>query len=259
MKNLKLKIKYMSDNHQEFGSHFPEYYSKDTNLYNIFVIAGDFSNFNSPILLKELAELIAPKPLLYVTGNHDYYHSNRVAVDKNFKMLDEEVENFHFLNHNVLNFMGVNFIGCTGWQNIEGYNSYDHPINDFNLISDHPKNIHRWGKEDHEFLESSLKEYKNTPMVIVTHVPPISDCVDKTDSYFNDTRKMADSYHNNYENLIIEYKPILWIHGHMHNAYHEKFHKTMITRNPFGYMHYKKRKNAKFDLNRVININVKEK
>jgi len=45
--NKLLRIKFMSDLHQEFNSPTFDHYATLTDLYDIFIIAGDGSNCNS--------------------------------------------------------------------------------------------------------------------------------------------------------------------------------------------------------------------
>lgn len=252
----RVRMNIMSDLHMEFGSPSPEYYSDNLDKYDIFIIAGDISNNNSPEKLRELADLIAPKKLVYVTGNHDYYRSSRKIIDAELEKLNSKIDNFIFLNHKVINIMGVNFVGCTGWQNYKDYNSYDFHINDFNMISDHEENIHKWGEEDYNFLHRSLIKLHKKPVVVITHVPPSPFVLDLTEESFREEPLFIHAYSNNYDELIKVYNPILWICGHAHDSFNKVLHKTRIVRNSYGYHGMKHRNNPDFTKSKIVNINL---
>lgn len=197
-----------------------------------------------------------PKKLVYVTGNHDYYRSSRKSIDAELEKLNNKIYNFIFLNHKVINIMGVNFVGCTGWQNYKGYNSYDFHINDFHMIADHEENIHKWGEEDYNFLQSSLIKLHNKPVVVITHVPPCPFALDLTEESFKEEPLFIHAYSNNYDELIKAYNPILWVCGHAHDSFNNVLHKTRILRNSYGYHGMQHRNNSQFNKYKIVNINL---
>lgn len=256
-----VSFKIMSDLHMEFGSPTIDSGFYDTNNdedCDVIIIAGDISNNDSPEKLQLFAKHIYPKPLLYVTGNHDYYRSSRKEIDKTLEDMCESIENFYFINHKIFMLNDLYIIGCTGWQNIAGYNSHDYPLNDFGLISDHETNIETWGKEDRFYLEETFNELKNKPVIVITHLPPVVFAINPKDSYYKGSRKMVDAYYNTYDDIIIREKPIAWICGHVHDSFEGNFHDTRIYRNAYGYQGHK-RQNKLFDKNKIIKINTDTK
>jgi Icc-related predicted phosphoesterase len=230
----------MSDLHQEFKSPTFDHYATLTELYDIFIIAGDGSNCSSIIQIENLANAIAPKPLLYVTGNHDYYHSDRGSVDDAFYHLQDCVKNFYFLNHAVVDLGSHVIIGATGWQYFSGFNVNNYPMNDFRLISDHSKSIEHWYRDDRNFLWETLKDYQNedVKVVVVTHVPPCRAAINLEANEAVDKLQygMLRAYHNNYGDMIKRFEPDLWLCGHMHDSHDCMVHNTRVVRNAHGYM-----------------------
>lgn len=255
--NKLLRIKFMSDLHQEFNSPTFDHYATLTDLYDIFIIAGDGSNCNSIIEIEKLANAIAPKSLLYVTGNHDYYHSDRATIDDAFYHLQDCIDNFYFLNHGIIDLGTHVVIGCTGWQYFNGYNIDNYPMNDFKLIDDHAKSIEFWYNDDRNFLKETLKNFQNedVKMIVVTHVPPCKSAIDLSSKEAVDKIRygMLKAYHNNYDDLIKKYEPALWLCGHMHNSFDGMVHNTRVVRNAHGYFG-SERLNKEFNEHLIIEV-----
>lgn len=254
-----LKIKFMSDLHGEFDSPSPTEYI-DGN-YDIFIIAGDCNTgrFDKTLItIKELAIAIAPKKLLYVTGNHDYYHNDRGYIDDGFDKLTKELDNFIFLNHAVVEVGKYTIIGCTGWQNHENFNSTNYPLNDFRIIADHPRSVKFWGEDDKQFLEDAFEEIKTknpkSKIVVVTHVPPCIEAIDPSSKEARNKKGYLAAYYNTYSDLIKKYKPTLWLCGHMHDSIDKMLdNKTRIVRNAYGY-YGSYRKNSKFNKDLILEV-----
>ena len=98
-----IKIAIHSDLHLEFEKNIP-----DISQADIVILAGDISPS-----LKDLhnlyLELQTQKeiPILYIPGNHDYYHSSMTEVNKNLKLMDNQNENFYMMNNRKLTFLDI--------------------------------------------------------------------------------------------------------------------------------------------------------
>ncbi|MBI4139988.1 metallophosphoesterase [Candidatus Woesearchaeota archaeon] len=113
---------------------------------DIVVCCGDFT-----VCERNIIELLSrfdkfPVPVFLVHGNHE---SEAVVKD-----LCSGLKNVKFLHKNILNFNGVYFVGWGGG----GFSRRD-------------KNFEVWWKSK----EKSIK----SPIVLVTHAPPLGTCLDE--------------------------------------------------------------------------------
>ena len=235
-----MKILIISDIHCEFGSNFRSIIDKDQE-FDALVMAGDVSiSVRLDVILKEICDFISPKKLFYVTGNHDHYYSNYADVEDLLLKLQDDCDNFVLLNSNVIecefNNEKIYFIGATGWQTKSHFTKDNFPsMNDFRKIKEHNILVQTMGALDKQFLEESLEEYKNKKVVVVTHIPPTEQ------SYYADSKEVSDkgyyldAYFNDWDKLIVNYSPALWICGHLHDSYDGMYNNTRIVRNAYGY------------------------
>ncbi len=77
------------------------FYRKLTsNNPDLVVITGDISEGRLlPFHLRELAQACAPRPIYFVLGNHDFYGSSFVQIDRVVSRVCHEHENLHHLGH----------------------------------------------------------------------------------------------------------------------------------------------------------------
>ena len=238
-----MKLKIFSDLHCEFGSiHLiDELFNDDVDYY---VIAGDLTN--SKMIKNLLFEInkITNHPVIYVPGNHEYYHSQKQYIDNELKEFKNT--NIIVLNDDVHIDNDFVFIGGTGWWS-GGITSYHiSAMNDFSLIYDIKFNDNgcKWGKKTKKFFQNSLRKYKDKRMICITHNMPSDRCVhiDYVGSPLNVCFAM------NYDDLIEDYKPELWICGHTHDTINMMLFDTRILCNPYGYYPYQENKYFKNDL-----------
>jgi Icc-related predicted phosphoesterase len=250
-----MKIRYLSDLHFEFLTNSAEDYADIGKDVSVVIIAGDIDssecNYQN---LKELSRLISPKPLLYVSGNHDYYHSSKPKVNSKLSKLSNEIDNFYFLNRDVLKIKDVVFIGCTGWQSFPEYDDIMYyMMNDFRLIKNHNNDVYLYGQDDLCFLKNKLEKFINEKTVVITHVIPTPNAINWHTPEVNTKYKYIHAYYNEWDDLIKEFSPNVWICGHCHDSFDKKVYNTRIVRNALGYLNYK-RWNAEFDKFKYINV-----
>ena len=103
------KIQIMSDIHTEFGNTIPPVQDVD-----IAICAGDLGVYK-PSLLKDLKETWSnAKHVVYVPGNHEYYHQ---VMDKTQEKMQEDCNEvgIHYLNPGHIDLDGVLVVGATLW------------------------------------------------------------------------------------------------------------------------------------------------
>ena len=90
--------------------------------------------------------------------------------------------------------------------------------------------IHNF-EESIEFLECSLRKYKNKPVVVVTHFAPLPHCVHE--KYAHDT--LNAYFANDLSWMFEKYKNIrLWCHGHIHTPVDFVYKGVRVIACPFG-------------------------
>lgn len=103
-------------------------------------------------------------------------------------------------------------------------------------------------KKSVSFLHNQLAKPFNGSTVVMTHHAPLLSSllfsgyapIDENNQFldffnlkFRETKNA--SYASDLSFLIKEFKPNLWLHGHLHNGAHYAYEKTSIISNPIGY------------------------
>ena len=247
-----MKIQVVSDLHNEFGVMSKNYEQMIDTPADVLVLAGDIGNHDSIIpLLKDIQEAKGI-PVIYVPGNHEYYGTSRKLLDKKFKAACST--NLQILMEKEIMLGGVAFIGSTGWWDGSGGHlgqQVKHGLNDFRMIHDVAENGDGvwWGQKAKCFIDGRLYFHRaNNPdmkRVVITHHFPHHRSI--MPAFVGSALNVC--FYNAWEDLIKEYRPELWIHGHTHGGFdyvvkdndghpHEDIVDDRVTRivcNPQGY------------------------
>lgn len=223
-----MNIQIMSDLHFEFhrdgGKSFLD--SLDTEEIDLLIIAGDLSASDE---LWQAIQLVCSKYLvniLYVPGNHEYYKSSFETIDS--MLLKMSYDNFKILNPGLVEYEGQRFLGSTLWFPFD-YRTigYEMSLNDFIHIEDFRKHVYHKNGEMVRFFQENLKEGD----IVITHHAPSFMSVGAQYK----TSPLNAFFVCDMEKLILERKPKLWIHGHMHDSKNYMIGETRVVCNPFGY------------------------
>jgi len=229
-----LRIQFFSDMHLEFGG--CELEIEPT--ADVIVAAGDIGLGLDGVLWLEHA----PKPVIYVAGNHEYYGGDLVYTrDKIAAATDGQP--VYFLNNAVVVIRGVRFLGSTLWTDFGGADpvlmkmASDY-MNDYNQISYQgevltPERILEVHQRARKWLFSELEQHFDGPTVVVTHHAPTPW------SWRGDPDSpMRHTYCNSLEPLLSAYDIDLWIHGHIHWVSDYRSEGIRVVCNPRGYTGY---------------------
>jgi Icc-related predicted phosphoesterase len=243
-----MKILIASDLHLEFIKFDHERYidmvlGSDKN--GCLVLAGDISTVPS---LEFVLRIICSKfkHVLYVPGNHEYYGCSIDLVNKLLSGLD--IANLHVLNRKSVEIESINFIGCTLWSDFDNNNPLSKMdcqagVNDFSVIkhftTDDAVLIHRFHRL---FIDSELR--KNSRSVVITHHAPSYQSIKPQYRHERTNGAFASSL----DELIYEYQPLLWIHGHTHTTFDYSMDRTRVICNPYGYPDYTNTHYSKLEL-----------
>ncbi|MNK78654.1 3',5'-cyclic adenosine monophosphate phosphodiesterase CpdA [compost metagenome] len=233
-----MRIQIISDLHQEFGFSTLNYEKAD-----LVVLAGDVN-----LGLKGISWIkahIPDKPVLYVLGNHEYYKG---AYPKTLHQIAAAAagSNVQVLENERFELNGIRFHGATLWTD---FSLFGNPVeygmicqgkmNDYRLIRRDPSyarlrtidtyKIHQFSKR---WLQNSLAESAGYKNVVITHHAPSIRSVPLA----YQTDPLTAAYASNLEELIEQYQPSYWIHGHIHTPVRYQIGTTEIICNPHGYL-----------------------
>lgn len=233
-----MKIKIISDLHQEFGISDFDFSNAD-----LIILAGDTNLGTKGI--EWVKRNIPDKPVIYILGNHEYYKG---SYPKTLNKILEASKNSNVsvLENNMVEFEGIRFHGATMWTD---FSLYGNPVesgiicqakmNDYVQIRRDPAysklrtidtyQIHQKSKS---WLQKSLKESRGYKNVVITHHAPSLQSI--PEHYRDDI--LSSAYASNLEDVILEHQPLYWIHGHIHTPTRYTIGNTEIICNPHGYL-----------------------
>ncbi len=227
-----MRLGISSDQHLEFVSSYKqivaelEQYEKDVDVH---IIAGDLLCLRDKVKAKFVFDWFSDhfNHVLYIKGNHCSYGSSIKETEE--IAINLAKENFHVLGQSEPQFHleGLNFIGNTLWFPYQSSNSqYERYMTDFQVISD-IQSVY----QIHEETKKRFWSLVDNNTILVTHHLPSHLCTHP---------KYVGSYLNRFfvgdiEDLILEKKPRLQVHGHSHEPLDIMIGSTRVIRNPVGY------------------------
>ena len=248
-----MKLHILSDLHLEFpkAKHHIPHVNAD-----ILVLAGDIH-----VGTKAISWLTALKindrydKVIYIPGNHEYYHQTVSQVDQG--LLDRTLErssNIYCANPGILYYDDVKISYCTLWTDFEGgsiqsMQACRRGMSDFHVINNgkfDPKDAAKIFSHHKTFLEESIthgKEYRK--QVVITHHLPSHRSVNP----FFAGSSINGGFVSDVEDLMEDVD--LWVHGHTHSSFDYNVGDCRVVCNPRGYPHSP---NYDFNPNLVIEI-----
>lgn len=265
-----MKIQVVSDLHIEMKPYALHRHADA----DVLVLAGDIialqNNCDKLYHLENIVKHINI-PIVYVTGNHEYYGFGKVKQsNKIIKTLEQKYPHFHFLDNEVWIYNDVEFIGSTLWSDFdlspnrswfaEAVQQY---IADFSqILSDEDPRGRMSGREminlNHvarQFIDMAVRNKNGLKKVVVTHYVPTIESVGEQWK----GNSLNPYFVCNCESLMPGVHT--WIHGHTHCSFdyqlvrkHASGHvlvDTHIVCNPRG---YDKENRNKFDGQKIIEV-----
>lgn len=239
-------VRLISDTHFDFGHDYePLLPPMPGDEETILVVAGDIDigseacdNF-LPAMCYRFAEVI------YVLGNHEFYHNDmtRVAIDVQDMM--NEFPNFIFLDNDTVVLGDVRFIGSTLWTSLGKRNPgsmfyAEKAMADYGLIKRAGKKLTALDTvELHEeavaFIEETLMTPHEGPTIVVTHHLPSYKSVHEM---FKTGTAMGlnPAFFSDLDGIMHDHDIAYWFHGHSHQTVEDyEIAGTKVRMNPCGY------------------------
>lgn len=254
-----MKISLISDLHLDISGHF------EMPGGDVLIIAGDAcearalgKEFHSTKLLDRTPgsypchdffefECAKYDKVFYVMGNHEHYGGKfwktkpelERMVPKNVTVLENQCEEYN----------GVLFVGATLWTDMNKGDGWTMAaikdyMNDYRAITYQypqygtyhkmrPVDTVKMHIESKRYIEQTVKEHTDKPVVVITHMAPTSLSVHET--YKGNWTNAA--YYSDLSNLILDNTNIkAWVHGHVHHPCFYDVGDCRVHCNPRGYL-----------------------
>lgn len=233
-----MKLHILSDLHIEFG----KFDVPETDA-DVLVFAGDIGVGTGG--MEWISSLNINKPMIYVLGNHEYYHHEIGLVDEIKALAPSHV---HVLDKDTVEIEGVRFLGCTLWADFMLFGAEDRVfcmqyakrgMADFSLISMNgnqftPQDSIHIHENNRNWLQDALSiPYAGKTAVITHHFPSPKSIHPR----FKEDM-LTPAFGSDLEAIIQRDKVDLWVHGHTHDIFDYHVNGTRIVCNPRGYVGY---------------------
>jgi len=232
-----MRLHILSDLHLEIGAFEPPKVDAD-----VVVLAGDIHVGLEGV---KWAQIQWPEtPVIYVAGNHEYYHHEVPKLTDKLRQLCAGT-NIHFLENADVMIGGIVFLGCTLWTDFQLAGDApraralaDRGMADYFEINVtgqnrclHPDDTERLHFESRRWLEQQLAKVSSTRTVIVTHHAPSPRSIPP----WHDGSGLNPAFVSNLDTFIEASSVPLWIHGHTHHGVDYRIGNTRVLANQRGY------------------------
>lgn len=246
------KYKLISDVHLDIkGSEYIEFDLEEDDSDTILILSGDICEVSrSGKMLTQMTLLCARfKLVIHVLGNHCYYNGSLMRTPQKQKQAMAHLDNYILLHNEYIEIDRTIIMGSTLWTDMKKgcpifANYIVSEMNDFKSIRTgttstpytrriRPNDIVIEHKYAVEFFDATLDKFKNRKRIVVSHHPPIEDCLDS--KYEGKLTNPSYASSTLEEPIIMKYSPDIWISGHTHKAFDFTKHGTRFICMPRGY------------------------
>lgn len=181
-------------------------------------------------------------PVIYVTGNHEYYGEKIPSLVAELKA-DFAGTNVHVLENETLSLDGVEFFGATLWTDMQlsgdpiTGSAHAADMTDFKRIrlsstyrKFRPVDARKFHAESRVRIERFLTSETSRRVVVTHHAPSKRSLPEHLRPL-----PISCGYASNMDELITSAGPTLWIHGHIHASSNYNIGQTRVIANPRGY------------------------
>jgi predicted phosphodiesterase len=233
-----MRLHVISDLHQEFGE--IDVPSVDCDCV---ILAGDVSTKSHG--LEWIRRRFPDVPVIYICGNHEFYGEKLPRLTD--RLRDEaRGTNIHFLENEGVTLEGVHFFGCTLWTDmalhgdwLDGAFEANSQMSDYKRIRNSAVGYRKLTARDTRRLHlasvEALKQFfaahdARRSVVVTHHAPSIRSLPEHRRDEL-----ISCAYASHLDALILEHRPPLWIHGHIHHSQDYLIGETRVLSNPRAY------------------------
>ena len=244
-----MKIELASDLHLEFGP-------LELRGGDVLILAGDIceyrtfkkrKSFVTDFFEKECAKYAQ---VFMVSGNHESYHHRLDKTHEDFKAILPS--NVTLLENETVDYNGVVFMGATLWTDLNQNDpvtemTVKDGMNDYRAIQNYyadknlyhkltPDYTYKLHKNTLEYFKTSLAQYQDRDVVVITHHAPSYQSIHERYSH---NHHMSGAYASDLSEFILDHPQIkVWCHGHVHDFFEYRIGSTRVVCNPRGYIGY---------------------
>lgn len=266
-----MKVALMSDVHLEFG----DLDIKNTDNADILVLAGDIMvakdlyDFTDEInpswgknipsryhVAKRFRDFLQRcsneyKHVLYVAGNHEFYHGNWEQTLTILKDECSKFSNVHFMENDKFVFDDVTFVGGTLWTDMNRGDPLTVRVimdrmNDYRIIRVENREYGRLHPNDSikrhihtlNYICETVDSDPSKKYFVIGHMAPSK--LSTKPRYEKDVH-LNGGYSSDLSETILDRPQIkVWVHGHTHNDFDYEIGTTRIVAHPRGYVGYER-------------------
>lgn len=240
-------IRPVSDLHLEFSQgnmYLPEL-STDKNT--VLILAGDIGLVKKKYTFIDFIDNMSARfqDVIYILGNHEHYGGSFPTTYSRLHADLLPFANVHLLEKNHIVIDGVAFICATLWTDMNNHDvlckmEAKMAMNDYHSIRMGTVS-EPWKRKlvpDDTIVDYiNAKHYifkeipKHDKAVVITHHLPCGKSV--AEEFIGDS--LNGAYFSELSEQILEYKPLVWVHGHTHASFDYNIGDTRVVCNPRGY------------------------
>lgn len=213
---------------------------------DVVVLAGDIANGVRG--LDWAAATFPGLPVVYVTGNHEFYNHDHAALISAFRAT-AAASGIRFLDGDgcILDVRGraLRLLGCTAWTDYQLYGPevaattrqravdlmYDHKRIRFGDGLFRPEDAAGLHAAAIGWLDAELARPHDGPTVVITHHAPAPQSV--APRFQGDS--LSPAFASDLTALMARHAPPLWIHGHTHHNVDYRVGETRVVSHQWGY------------------------
>ena len=232
-----MRLHIVADLHLEFGA-----LQIPPTDADVVVCAGDIH-----VGVKGLEWIVSrfpDKPVVYVLGNHEFYHHSLPALTEQL-MRETAGTQVHLLENRAVELAGFTFLGCTLWTDFEirgnpqmAMLAAEDRMNDYRIVrcstanrTLRPDDTRKLHLESVAWLKRELHFCNPTRTIVVTHHAPSTRS--EAPAYAQST--LTPAFASNLDALVEESGVPLWLHGHTHYNVDYQLGTTRLLTNQRGY------------------------
>jgi predicted phosphodiesterase len=240
-----MRLLVLSDLHLEVWRDFAPKFDTKKSRPDVVVLAGDIhTKARAPAWA---AQAFPGTPVLYVSGNHEFYGEALDQVGDAIRLESKKYPNVHYLDCDDHVLQGIRFLGVTLWTDFLLFGSdlrsnvmvdVGNVMNDYQRIRIasagyrklRPLDTAQLHVSQKAWLERKLSEPFPGPTVVITHMAPSRRSV--APEYASDP--VSGAFASDLDELARQ--ATLWIHGHTHTSFDYLLGQCRVVANPLGYM-----------------------